>query len=301
MGRVCLLVIGVLLFVRAMPADFEALKSLCVRETAFDYCGLDAIVNSNMVGHSDRELRALLTANCAYYDFRDRFQNALEDAERVHCRLEVLASKPEAKNIRTMLCALREAAKVDNSIWLLLNNGIERVQYMMGRLISKNSLEEEMISEILPEEVFIPPVKKIHNDYYQNIRMFRNLLVVSCRIRHFFAHNGRLPINLSEINVTKGLFGIKDSMRLSYAVRKNEWQLRYIGPNVRQEILRFNVYIPTLRMGDLQKWPYAGCVSYSYDYEYKRKVLYTLGGLYEHDSIWKCRFQNGRIVRSSAE
>lgn len=168
---------------------------------------------------------------------------------------------------------------------------------MSGRLIAGEIIEENDFVLLFSNELMVTPVDRIQKDYYTNICNFRDLLLIAIRIRTFAKQNYCIPNQLSSIDTKSDILGVSHSMHIDYIAHGDEWQLRYAGPRINQSVIRFNVYIPSLKMSELNKWPYSGCINYSSDFERKRKTLYMRGKLYENDSIWSCEFVNGKIVK----
>lgn len=284
---------------RDNAVSFDEFRTLCERETGFDFCGLSCIVKTNAIGFSDRDLRARLSAGVSHYWFRQEFQDLLESLD---CSTRERDHKKFAR-IATQICStlerLKENAKVENGSWLLLYKCIERVLYEMARVSESDfPLEVEDFDRIVPERLLLPPSKRIHQTTYSLIKGFRELLVIGQKIRQYRVENGHLPRTIEELKLSEDLLRTNDGMRLHYLTDGEAWHLWYGGVRCDEKNMMFNTYIPTLKVDELSKWPFGGCPNYSSDYSRKRIAAYRDGDVLNSQSdLWRCELVNGKFRR----
>lgn len=304
------LVLAVLLFqdisLEANPDDvvsFGEFRALCVRETGFDFCGLSCEPKTNAVGFSERDLCARLSAGVSHYEVRLEFQNLLESLDRSVRENDRKKFLGFAAQIGAMLERLREKAKGENEKWLLLYGCLERVLYEMARVGESDfSFDAGDLDLILPERLFVPPPKKIHRRTYYLLLGFRRLLIVEQKIRQYRVDHGRFPRTVEEMELSENLLRLEDGMCLHYLTDGRAWHVWYGGRRCDEKNMLFNVYIPTLKVDELSKWPFGGCPNYSSDYSRKRVHAYRDGGVLNSQSDWwRCELVNGKFCRKHGE
>lgn len=278
------------------------LRALCVRETKFDFCGSGGLMVTNAVGYTDRELRALLSCGNAHYRFRCEFQNSLESLDLAVQKRDRNELPRRAADVRNLLESLTDRARGENDIWLLLYICLERVSYEMARIGEMAEADEvKMLELVLPERLFVPPPKRIHRASYHLHRGFRRLLFVGALIRQHQRICGVVPSRLDEFALPDGFKWLGNGMSLHYVVEGDRWHLYYAGKS-RDVGMSFNVYIPTLKVGDLAKWPCWGFPNYSSDYSRKRYLAYGKGSVLNAASaLFACRLENGRFVKVTGD
>lgn len=277
----------------------DELRALCVRETGFDFCGLSCEVNTNAVGFSDRDLRARLSAGVSHYGFRQEFQGLLEALDisiRGNDRKKFLLASAE---ICSVLELQREKAQTGNEMRLLLYKCMERVLYEMARVSESGFLlDADDLDQLLPERLFVPPSKRIHRGAYYLLRGFKRLLVVGLKIRQHRITHGFFPRMIKEMCLSEDFLRLENGMSLHYRTDGRTWHLWYGGPMCGERDMLFNVYIPTLKIEELSKWPFGGCPNYSSDYSRKRVHAYRDGGVLNSQSdLWRCELVNGKFCR----
>lgn len=109
--KIFILLYGLFIVNALYSEDISTLRELCIRETAFDYCGLYPDIKTNEVGHTDRELKALLMGNCAYYDFRYEFQDMLESVERYAMQTNYLMVQTSFRHLSSRLLELTKKSR----------------------------------------------------------------------------------------------------------------------------------------------------------------------------------------------
>lgn len=280
-------------------ASFEELRSLCVRETGFDFCGLSCDAKTNAVGFSERDLRARLFAGVSHYEFRLEFQNLLQllDCAAIeNNRREFLAI---AAQIGVMLERQRGKAQEENDKWLLLHRCMERILYEMARVSESGfPLDAGDLDQILPERLFVPSPKKIHRRTYYLLVGFRKLLIIGQKIRQFRVGQGCFPRTVEEMNLPEDFLRLENGMSLHYLTDDRAWHLWYGGTRCDEKNMAFNVYVPTLKVDELSKWPFGGCPNYSSDYSRKRILAYRDGAVLNSSSdLWRCELINGKFIR----
>lgn len=277
----------------------DELRTLCVRETRFDFCGLSCEANTNAVGCSGRDLRARLSAGVSHYGFRQEFQGLLEALDisiRGNDRKKFLFV---AAKICSMLELQREKAQTANEMWLLLYKCMERVLYEMARMSESGFLlDAGDLEQLLPERLFVPPPKRIHRGTYYLLRGFKRLLIVGMKVRQHRIEHGSFPGMVQEMRLSEDFLRLENGMSLHYRTDGRVWHLWYGGPMCGEKDMLFNVYIPTLKVDELSKWPFGGCPNYSSDYSWKRVQAYRDGGVLNSQSdLWRCELVNGRFCR----
>lgn len=287
---------------KANPNDvvsFGELRALCVRETGFDFCGLSCGPKTNAVGFSERDLRTRLSAGVSHYGFRLEFQSLLEALDRAaggNDRKEFLRI---AAQIGATLERLSEKAKDENEKWLLLYGCMERTLYEMARVGESGfPFDADGLDRILPERLIVPPPKKIHRRAYCLLVGFRRLLIVGQRVRQYRIDHGCFPRTIEDMGLPEDLLRLEGGMGLHYLTDGRAWHLWYGGTRCDAKAILFNVYIPTLKVDELSKWPFGGCPNYSSDYSRKRVHAYRDGGVLNALSdLWRCELINGKFIR----
>lgn len=279
--------------------SYGEFRALCVRETGFDFCGLLCEVKTNAVGFSERDLRARLSAGVSHYRFRLEFQNLLESLDRFareNNRNEFLGI---AVQIGVMLERQRENAQEENERWLLLYGCMERILYEMARVSESGfPLAAGDLDLLLPECLFVPPPKKIHRRTYYLLLGFRRLFIIGQKIRQFRVGHGRFPHTVEEMCLPEDFLRLENGTSLHYLTDGTAWHLWYGGIRCDEKSMTFNVYIPTLKVDELSKWPFGGCPNYSSDYSRKRIYAYCDGGVLNSQSnLWRCELINGKFIR----
>ena len=279
--------------------SLDKLRALCVQETSFDFCGLSSEANTNAVGFSERDLRARLSAGVSHYGFRQEFQGlmeALDCSAGGNDRKKFLCV---AAQICAMLELLQEKAQTENGMWLLLYKCMERVAYEIARVSESGfRLDPGDLDLLLPERLFVPPTKNIHRGTYYLLRGFRKLLVVGLAVQQYRIDHGAFPVKIKEMSLPDDLLRLENGMRLHYRTDGMAWHLWYGGPRCGERDMMFNVFIPTLKVDELSKWPFGGCPNYSSDYSRKRVHAYRDGGVLNGKSdLWRCELVNGKFRR----
>lgn len=284
----------------AQDVTLDELRALCVRETNFDFCGSGWPADTNAVGHTERELRALLSCGAAHYGFRLEFQRRLEALDRAILAKDRDAIPLRAADVRSLMESLTDRAKGENGRWLLLYRCLERASYEMARVDEAATWDDAALLDLLlPDRLFVPPPKRIHRASYHLLRGFRRLLVVGALIRRYQRDRGILPQRMEDMALPSGFMRLESGMRLHYEAEGNTWHLYYA--RAEREAGAFNVYVPTLSVGDLAKWPCWGSPNYSSDFSRKRRFAYCRGDVLNAASdVWACRLENGRFVKGVA-
>lgn len=284
------------------PSDvvsYGEFRALCVRETGFDFCGLLSEAKTNAVGFSERDLRTRLSAGVSHYRFRLEFQNLLESLD---CAAKESNRKKFfgiAAQIGVMLERQRGKAQEENEKWLLLYGCMERILYEMARVGESDfPLAAGDWDLLLPERLFVTPPKKIHRRTYYLLVGFRKLLIIGQKIRQFRVDHGCFPRTVEEMSLPEDFLRLENGTSLHYLTDGTAWHLWYGGIRCDEKSMTFNVYIPTLKVDELSKWPFGGCPNYSSDYSRKRIYAYRDGGVLNSQSdLWRCELVNGKFIR----
>lgn len=267
----CMVAIGMLGTGLATGQDGVADKERCFRnvlaaEHVFDFLGAEtsAVASAGIV-IPERRVKWLVTNG---FDNTERRSDILLKLKR----LEASAANGNRGSFGTYLgeigTSLVELARDHGvSLWPLLLEEIERVEYSLVRIMEKGDVRmtAEDVRKALPDEIFAKRNRRRPLDKVQMLYEFRVLIIAGLALEEHRKSHGALPDELNAIRIVARKEDLRSGVRIRYKkIGKSRWLLMCAGDKVPIEsVMQHKDVFPTsdLRRPGLDGIValYAGC------------------------------------------
>lgn len=286
-----------------------ALKSLpsseyedfMAKATAYDYCGLDAKDERLPLRDIGSREKARRIGDALYFQELVRFQSALERMEQSSVGNDCLAFANAVNHVRGLLVGQRDGcvdpkARFPSGIFMRC---LEKTEYALLRCLERRGEcvrpAARDIVHTLPDVLFDNSLDKCSwmsgtSPRLSTLKVFRDMIAISCDIVKHNLENGRLPRGLEDIVDRSCENSMNDFL---YACRGKSWQLFFPKSPLAVK-LPFNVYVPSV-FRNTEGWPVPMGLWVSSDFSEKRRELYLKGCLNEAYPEWECVFVDGKI------